>query len=156
EVTQKFADGLPAVLARSAGKGSARYHAFLPGLSYFKPAMPLRPMDRGATDDSMTHFLPHAFDEGAFNLIAGEIADKDLPVVCSHEHVETTVIQAKQGVLIPLINWRNQKLGLKGVRGLTVTVNIAVPTADVSLASGRPVQVSRRDGKVVFTLDLDV
>src|SRR5262249_54963836 len=41
EVTQKFADGLPAVLGRPAGKGSARSHAFLPGLSYFQPASPL-------------------------------------------------------------------------------------------------------------------
>jgi hypothetical protein len=154
KVSQKFADGLPAILVREAGKGSATYCAFLPGLSYFKPAMPRRPMDRGATDDSMTHFLPHAFDEGAFNLIA-TIADEDLPVVCSREHVETTVIQAKQGVVIPLINWRNPKLG-QGVRSLTVTVNFTVPTANVTLASGRPVRVERKDGKIVFTLDLDV
>ena len=57
-VQAKFTDGSPAVTLNKVGKGSAMYVGFLPGLTYFWPAMPLRPMDRGATDDAMTHFLP--------------------------------------------------------------------------------------------------
>src|SRR5262249_54284190 len=50
QVQGKFTSkgGGPAVTLRRAGKGSALYCAFLPGLTYFWPAMPHRPMDRGA------------------------------------------------------------------------------------------------------------
>ena len=56
------ADGSPAVLRRALGSGSAVYAAFLPGLSYFRPALPrAMPVDRGASDGSGSHFIPHAF-----------------------------------------------------------------------------------------------
>src|SRR5262249_47849528 len=61
----KFRDGSPAAVIRRIGKGSAQYYGFLPGLSYLKPAIPLRPVDRGATDDTMAHFIPTKFDAAA-------------------------------------------------------------------------------------------
>src|SRR5206468_1109608 len=36
----KFADGSPAIVAHSYGKGQTTYCGILPGLSYFKPAIP--------------------------------------------------------------------------------------------------------------------
>jgi hypothetical protein len=42
------------------------------------------------------------------------------------------------------------------VEGLTIAVAADVPTKDVTLASGNPVQVVIEDGKPLFTLDLDV
>jgi hypothetical protein len=66
--------------------------------------------------------------------------------------VDTRIIRAKEGVLIPLVNW-----GGSPVKGLTVTVGVEVPTNEVSLATGNPVHVSVGEGgKRVFTLDLDV
>ena len=64
-----FSDGTPAITVRTAGRGRAMYCAFLPGLSYFKPALPRRPVDRGHRADSMAQFLPNAFDAAASRLI---------------------------------------------------------------------------------------
>jgi hypothetical protein len=147
EVTHQFGDSSPAVAARKVGTGRVVWIGFLPGLSYFKPAIPLRPVDRGATDDTMAHFLPTQFDRQTAQLL--DLAAVPQPVVCSEPLVENRVIQAKQGVLIPLINW-----SAGPVKGLTVTVSIEVPKK-ATLASGKPVQVSSKEGKTVFTLDLE-
>jgi hypothetical protein len=151
EVTARFGDEQPAVMTRRVGKGTATYCAFLPGLSYFRPALPARPVDRGATDDSMAHFLPTQFHAAAGRLIGAPAADLDRPVSCSSGLVETTVLQAKLGMVVPLINW-----GPAPVKGLAVTVRVAAPTGSVALASGRPVRSERKGGARVFTLDLDV
>jgi hypothetical protein len=65
--------------------------------------------------------------------------------------VENTVIQAKQGTVIALINWSDEP-----VKGLEVAVAIPVPTQNVSLASGGGVRTTKQDGRVVITLDLNV
>ena len=146
-----FADGSPAYVARAAGKGLVLYCGFLPGLAYFKPAIPLRPVDRGASDDTMAHFIPTKFDDLASGLIRVPADNVQLPVSCSEPLVETTVIEAKQGVVIPLVNW-----SAGPVKGLTATVSIKVPAAKVSLASGKAVKRRTEGGKTIFTLDLDV
>ncbi|MBI1913172.1 MAG: beta-galactosidase trimerization domain-containing protein [Planctomycetes bacterium] len=157
EVIVDFGGGSPAVGMRKVGKGRAFYCGFLPGLSYFKPAVPLRPVDRGASDETMAHFIPTKFDEVASALVklpaSGAYGAKEIewPVVCSEPLVENTVIEAKSGVVIPLVNW-----SAGPVKGLTVTVSLNVPSAKVSLASGRIVRHKNEGGKQVFTLDLDV
>jgi hypothetical protein len=146
-----ISDKSPGVMEHRSGAGKAVCLAFLPGLSYFKPALPLRPVDRGTTDDSMAHFIPTEFDGLTAALLADLSREVVRPVVCSERLVENTVIEARQGAVIPLINWS------KGpVKGLTVTMSMAVPAGKVALASGRPVRVTRSEGKTVFTLDLDV
>ena len=65
EVEAAFSDGSPAIVSRAAGKGRTLYCAFLPSLSYYQPAIPKRPVDRGATDDAMIHFLPTEFNPAA-------------------------------------------------------------------------------------------
>jgi len=151
-VTGRFiSDKSPAVTVKKTGGGETTYLAFLPGLSYFKPAIPLRPVDRGTTDDSMDHFIPTEFDSLTTALLANLSRDVNRPVLCSERLVENTVIEAKQGIVIPLINWS------KGpIKGLMVTVNIPVPARSVVLASGKPVRMTTQEGKTVFTLDLDV
>ena len=52
--------------------------------------------------------------------------------------------------MIPLVNWTPDP-----IQGLAVTVNVRTPTGKPSLASGQPLQVEKRDGSVVYTLDLD-
>ncbi len=151
EVLGTFDGGKPAVTRRKSGKGEAWYCGFLPGLSYFKAAIPLRPVDRGATDDTMAHFIPTEFDAATKALLGEMTEGVSRPVVCSEPLVETTVIEAKSGVVIPLVNWS------KGpIKGLTVTVSIDVPLAKVELASGKPVKATGDKGQRVFTLDLDV
>src|SRR5262249_30172700 len=77
-----FADGSPAIVARKVGKGATTYYALLPGLSYFKPAIPLRPVDRGATDDTMAPFIPTKFDDAASRFVGPAAAFSDLAVEC--------------------------------------------------------------------------
>jgi hypothetical protein len=142
-----FADGAAAYTVH----GRATCCAFLPGLAYFYPAIPRRPLDRGTTDDSMAHFIPTAFNPAAARLINLSTTDIDRPVVTSEPLVENTVIESKHGTAIPLINWSGRP-----VKQLTVQLNIDVTGKDASLASGGKVSEGRRNGKRVFTLDLEV
>jgi hypothetical protein len=57
EILATFGDSSTAAMRTSVGEGAAYYLGFLPGLSYFEPAIPLRPVDRGSTDDNFNHFL---------------------------------------------------------------------------------------------------
>lgn len=146
-----FQDGSPAVTERVVGTGKAIACGFLPGLSYFKPAIPKRPVDRGATDDAFVHFLPTAFDARAAELIGSPAVAIERPVECSHPLVETTVIESKVGTVIPLINWSRDRVPALeiSIRGLR---SGAVPT----LASGGDIKSELRDGVRIVTIDLDV
>ncbi|MCI0681735.1 MAG: hypothetical protein L0Y71_06500 [Gemmataceae bacterium] len=106
-------------------------------------------MDRGATDDSMTHWLPTTFDPAAQAFFAAHVP-ADRPVQCSEPLVEATVLQATAGAAIPLINWTPRP-----IRGLHVAVRVPIPMGKVTLASGNPVRVSQNGAMVQCTLDLD-
>lgn len=151
DVRATFKDGSPAVTIKKTGRGAAVYCAFLPGLSYFKPAVPLRPVDRGSTDDAMAHIIPTEFDPAVRRLIGLPADGVARPVECSEPLVAAGIVRAKQGVLIPLVNW-----SAAPVKALTVTINAIVPTGKISLASGAPVRVARQNGVLTLTLDLDV
>ncbi len=58
----KFADNTPAILYRKHGKGAVGHFAFLPGLSYFAPATPKVPVDRGTTAKADQHCRPAEYD----------------------------------------------------------------------------------------------
>jgi len=151
EVSHRFADGSPAVVSKIFGKGRVVYCGFLPGLAYFKPAIPRRPLDRGNTDDAFAHFIPTAFNRVAGDLIGSAGAGIVHPVKTSQPLVETTVIESKQGTVVPLINWSGHP-----VKQLTIWLNIEVSGKDISLASGRTAKEERHEGKRVFVLDLEV
>jgi len=146
-----FDDNSPAVIEREVGAGQIVYCGFLPGLSYFKPAIPLRPLDRGNTDDAMSHFMPTQFDTRIGALIGGIAPAEAREVDTGVPHVEATIIEGTDGVIIPLTNWSTTP-----ANGLEVMVNIPVPTGNVSLSSGRPVSVRRSGGQIIFGLDLAV
>jgi hypothetical protein len=99
----------------------------------------------------MIHFLPTAFNPQAAKLIAAAAEGVAKPVVCSEPLVESTVIESPRGVVVPLVNWTRQS-----IKGLQVTITIPTPTANVSLASGRAVNVKTTDNGRVYTFDLDV
>jgi len=145
-----YLDGSPAVAVRDWGKGRVLYCGFLPGLSYFAPAIPRRPLDRNSRADSMIHLIPTEFDRGAYHLIGSLAEDLPRPVVCSEPLVESTVLESRQGVVIPLVNWSG-----KPVRGLTVTVDFQTPANKVELATGRPVKTWQEERRRVFQFDLD-
>lgn len=122
-------DGSPAATVRSAGAGRAVFIGFLPSLSYFKPALPSRPIDicpRDGPHGCFCHFVPEAFDVAAVTLL-------NLPppsgskrggaavvgaVVASDPLVEVGVVNAKQiGSVLLLINWQMQPS-----RNLTISI----------------------------------
>jgi len=146
-----FRDGSPAVATGAAGSGRTIYCGFLPGLTYYQPAIPLRPVDRGSTDDAMCHFLPTEFDLPAAALIGLPTKDLPRPVECSEGLVETTIIEAPQGTVIPLVNWSG-----KSVPELQVMLQINLPAEKISLAGGGPVKVSQVEGRTVVSFALEV
>ena len=151
KVVGKFSNGSPAVVLRDVGKGRVVYCGFLPSLSYFKPAIPLKPLDRGSTDDAMSHLIPTEFSPAARLLIGLPAADLPRAISCSDPLVEATIIESPKGKAIVLANWSKGS-----VKGLKVAVTITVPSAQVSLGSGKPVSV-KKDGNVTeFTCDLEV
>jgi len=151
ETVGSFSDGSAAIVSHQSGKGRTLYCAFLPGLSYYKPAIPLRPVDRGATDDAMIHFLPTDFDPLAARLIALPAASLKLPVRCNQPLVETTIIQSPHGVVIPLVNWSG-----RAEDDLRVSVNIPLPSGRISVASGLPIGVRRFGATTELTFEMDV
>ncbi len=146
-----FADGSPAVVARQVGKGETRCCGLLPGLAYFRPAIPLRPVDRGATDDSMSHFIPSRFDEVAARLIGSVAEGTARPVTCSEPLVEASWIESKVGAVVVLVNWSG-----KPVKDLEVRLDALPFTRSVTLASGAKVQSKKEENRVALILDLDV
>ncbi len=151
EVVGQFEDGSPAITLHRVGKGRAMSCGFLPGLSYFKPAIPLRPQDRVARDEAMAHWLPTTFDLNARRLVGWLAADMARPVASHTPLVETTVIEADQGMVIPVVNWHSGPL-----EALAVTVAGDTSAREVSLASGQPVEVTQQEGKTTYHFDLDV
>jgi len=149
-VNGRFADGSPAIVTKQTGKGQSLYCAFLTGLSYFKPAIPLRPVDRSSNDAGMNHFLPMQFDSNAAAIIGLPAAAITRPVVCSNPLVDTTVIESKHGIVIPLINWTPNP-----IKGLRVAVAIETRIADVTLASGAELKTTVEDGRRTYTFDID-
>jgi hypothetical protein len=148
-VSLRFADGEPAVVQRKTGSGLTTYCGFLPSLSYFKPAIPRRPVDRGATDDAFIHFLPTNFDPAASGLIGAPLEQVHRPVRCLAPLVESSCIEEGSSMLVPLINWTREPR-----KDLVVTVE--TEATKVVAASGVSVK-TRRQGKVLeCTLDLEI
>jgi hypothetical protein len=146
-----FLDGSPAVVARQAGQGQVRVCGFLPGLTYFHPAIPRRPLDRGTTDEAMAHFVPTQFDAAAGRLIGSIAEHLARPVTCSQPLVEASLIESPAGSIIVLANWSGRP-----VRELTVTAHIPLPVRSATLASGAKLTASKDGERTAFTFDLDV
>lgn len=151
EVLGRFGDGSPAVVARGQGAGRAIYCGFLPGLSYFQPAIPKRPGDRTSAVDSLAHFIPTQFHAGARQLIATPGEKIERPVVCSEPLVEANLLESKNAAVLVLVNWTSAPL-----KGLRVTLNTPLPQKKIDLASGGKVTASKQTGQTVLTLDLAV
>ena len=157
-VLAKFGTGSPAVVRRDVGRGHAVYAGFLPGLSYFHAALPREmPVDRGASDSSGSHFIPHKFATPARDAVlvgmAGLAEDKlARPVRCSEPLVDAGFIAANEtGSAVVLSNWS----GRERIDDLVVTVDVpGLAFTNVSLASGGRVRVRSgpSGGSAVFVV----
>jgi hypothetical protein len=147
--TAGFNNGDPAASGWKPGEGYAFYLGYLPGLSYLQPALPKRPVDRGALDESLAHLLPTKTNTDVEKGVGGYYGSPG--VVSPNRQVECNLVRAKHGVVVPIINWRADP-----VKRLEILIDAQVPTAKITLASGRPVQTKQENGRLVCTLDLDV
>ena len=154
----------PAAVHAASGKGSSLYYSFLPGLSYFLPALPVRPTDRGGTDDAYTHFIPSNWSQDVLGLIqnASAAAGVKKQVTCSNPLVHgKPVVSKTKGVVVPLVNWAGS--GIDNLTNLTVTVNIpeVKPGMKATMATGGKVTELPASGSgaaagVSFSLDLGI
>lgn len=112
-----FSDDTPAVVNISLGAhgGGITYAGFHLGLSYFHPAMPIRPVDRTPSIKSLTNFVPTDFNTHAkllaeVALHAPATADAR-PVLCDNPLVEVGFVSRTatggiwNGTALPLIDW---------------------------------------------------
>jgi hypothetical protein len=150
KVEGSFQDGSPAIASKTTGNGRTVYCGFLPSLTWLRPALPMRPVDRSSREDSLCHFIPTEFDQSATELI-GSVADVVRPVTCANGRVETTIIDSDKGTIVPVINWSPAPL-----RKLELTINAPVSFQKATLASGMPVRIARQNGKTIATFRLDV
>jgi hypothetical protein len=150
-----FSDGSPAAFSRNVGSGKVFFFAFHPGLSYFHPAIPKRPVARGSTDECFNHWVPTDFDAQARHLAAlpthGIVGAA--PVLSSEPRVDIGVLAAaKLGTVIPVTNWAGKPLV-----GLNLTLQFDCNFETAALASGGKVVASKTaSGRSTFALDVDV
>jgi len=144
---------------RSVGTGTAIYCGFLPGLSYFKPATPLRPPDRGTTDLNSAHFIPVDFDPVAAAVVSWPTRQmvkqksQHTSFWLSDPLVDARVVLSSTGAAVPMSNWRGKPI-------VDLTVNITASWVNghhPQLASGGPVQVvDSKVGHLSMKVSLDI
>ena len=144
----RFNDGSPAITTREVGRGRVTYCSFLPAFTWLKPALPIHPVDRSSRDNALCHFIPTRFDR-AIDELMGSQMDIERPIICSEPTVETTIIESRDGMVIPLVNWSPNS-----IKNLNVTLSVSTPPGNPVLASGNPVRVSRQNQKLVLTVSL--
>eukprot|EP00039_Didymoeca_costata_P021098 m.343405 g.343405 ORF g.343405 m.343405 type:complete len:1268 (+) comp22801_c0_seq1:126-3929(+) len=155
EVLATFVDKSPALLRAPSGKGMVYYAAFMPQLSYFDPAIPLRPVDRSSVDEGMNHFIPTEFDVRAKELLTLPLAGRDMdpklrPVIASNPLVEVGFVAAEgKGTVLPCINWAGTALA-----NFNVTLLAPVKYTKAVLSSGEVLTVSA--DKMSFQFNLSV
>jgi hypothetical protein len=147
DVLARFTNDSPALIKRPFGKGTTYTCAFLPGLSYYRNATPMLPVDRSSSINSLIHFLPTQFNDTARILIALPIQNLAKPIQCSAPLIESCILDSPKGTAIVLVNWSRQRQ-----QDLTIILDRNFPPGPVRLASGEAVN---RSGNRL-TLDLNV
>lgn len=155
-----YKDGSPAVVSKDHGAGRAVLFGFLPGQAYLQSGLPLRPVDRGATDEAFTHYLPTSMDVTLRHaLVDAFLPDHfERPVVCSVDLVESTVIETygqrrrrwmpllrgrerTQKMAIPLMNYQGNPIEslhvkVRNVAGVRSLKSVEQGTLDFTIEDG--------------------
>jgi len=138
-----FADNSPAILYHKQGKGAVGHFAFLPGLSYFAPATPKVPVDRGTTANASAHLIPTKFHP----IVTRLFQTPNRHITCSETLVEANIIDSPKGSVVILTNWSGGP-----VEALEVTLPADLAGKKIKAASGAAFQ--KTDEKI--TLDINV
>jgi hypothetical protein len=156
-----FKDGKPAVVTKRHAAGRAVLFGFLPGQAYLKGALPVRPVDRGATADSFAHYLPTGMSSHLRARLVddflGRRAAEMRPVLTTDGLVETSCIDtpAKDGrpakLAVPLVNWSGSPL-----TSLTVTIRGVDNPSQVRSVERGGLKFTQLNGGIQITMPLDV
>ncbi|QEG31827.1 Beta-galactosidase trimerization domain protein [Gemmata obscuriglobus] len=157
----KFKDGSPAVVVKAHGRGRSILFGFLPGQAYLQSALPVRPVDRGATADSFAHFLPtgmrlHLLPRLTDDLLGAAGRDAK-PVVTTDGLVETTCIDtpakgdAPARLAIPLVNWAGAEAS-----SLTITVRGLDKVSRVRSVERGEIKYTQVKGGIQIVMPLNV
>lgn len=150
-ILARFADGAPAVVFRTSGRGSVLTCNFLPGFSYLKPALPPLPLDRNSDPDGTLNRFPVNFDNRILDLMQTLTAGIERPLSGSNPLVEIRGIQSPHGWVLPLINW-------SGTPVKRLSLRISDPPrhfAHIFRTSGEPLTVLTNPAALEIQLDLD-
>ncbi len=145
-----FADGSPAVVFRTQGRGTVLTCNFLPGFTYLKPALAALPPDRNSDPNSALNHRLSGYDNRILNLLRMPAAGIERAVVSDHPDVEVHRIRAPQGWVISVINWSE---------AASVDAHLSLPhyTNDftrISRASGEPLTVQTNAGSLNLSLNV--
>ncbi len=153
KVIAKYKDTSPAVIEKSQGKGKAILYAFFPGMAYERSGLPILPADRGGTDAGYNHFLPTKMDADLRRQLVDDMLPVSFkrPVECSEPLVETTCIDGKGKLAIPLINYTGQPIDKLVVRIAGVTNPKSIRSVERGVLKSET-----QGGATVVTLRLDV
>jgi hypothetical protein len=153
QVLGTFKDGSPAVVRKAHGRGQAVLFGFLPGQAYLKSGLPVRPADRGSTDDAYTHFLPTEMDKALRARMVDDFLPAGFirPVECSEPLVETTCIDSKGKLGVPLINYTG-----KPIAKLTVKITGLGAAKTVRSIEHGKLKPTFKGGNMTVELPLEV
>jgi hypothetical protein len=167
-------DNTAALIKRRFGSGFVVWCGFHPGFAYMQHALPARPVDRGANDNSSDHLIPthvnHELREALLVELSGLAAVPAARMVnTSLSLVDVGVIRsvASRGASILLVNWSGGPAArlrvslqcsnnTEGDSKTGASTSCEFTWNSASLASGAPLYTSGADGSTEFTLDLDV
>jgi hypothetical protein len=148
-------DGSAAAFSRSVGRGTAIFWGFHPGLAYFLPAIPKRPVARGSSDECFNHWVPTDFNTEARKFAALPTANVTgaAPVLSSEPRVDVGVLAAAGlGTVIPVTNWAGAP-----VIAINITLQFDCRFQKASLASGGTVRATKTaSGMASFSFNLNV
>ena len=151
EVLAKFANGSPAIVRSTPGKGETLSCAFLPGSPTIMVPSRLSPPTVQAPPIPSATFTPPISTPRSAELIARSARDLLRPVTCSEPLVESCIVETKTASVITLANWSKgpvKNLEVKLIRKIPQQKN---HSGQRQAAKGR----KEKDG-LTLTLDLEV
>jgi hypothetical protein len=153
QVLGTYQSGGPAIVSKTHGKGRAVLCGFFPAMAYVRGALPLRPVDRGATDAAYSHFLPTNLDAKLRKKLVDDVLPANFvrPVECSEPLVETTCIDTPARLAVPLMNYSG-----KAIEKLHVRIAGLAGAKTVRSVERGALPSEVKDGATIVTLPLDV
>ncbi|SVB15208.1 uncharacterized protein METZ01_LOCUS168062, partial [marine metagenome] len=156
KVVGAYKNGKPAIIEKQHGKGRAVLFGFLPGQAYLKSGLKIIPADRGAVDDSSTHYLPTAMDKRLKAALVDSFLPKDFvrQVTCSEDLVETScidTIKPKKRLAVPLMNYTGEK-----IEKLTIRIAGIKKASSVRSVEQGKLRATFADDQMTVGLPLDI